>query len=79
MVLSELVEFGPPCFPAETVKGCAVIGAHMMAEENALRSDRDSSLDQGEMWEHCCYEHNVDSLAIEVVVPWRIGRSGGWH
>ena len=44
MVLSELVEFGPG-FSAETVKACALIGLHMMAEENALRSDRDSSPD----------------------------------
>ena len=38
MVLSELVEFGP-CFSADTVKACALIGLHMMAEESALRSD----------------------------------------
>ena len=44
MVLSELVEFGP-CFSAETVKACALIGLHMMAVEIALRSDRDSSPD----------------------------------
>ena len=31
MVLSELVEF-VPCFSAETVKACALIGLHMMAE-----------------------------------------------
>ena len=48
MVLSELVEFGP-CFSVETVKACALIGLHMMAEENALRSDRDSAHDRGEM------------------------------
>ena len=40
MVLSELVEFGP-CFSAETMKACAL----RMAEENALRSDRDSAPD----------------------------------
>ena len=40
MVLSELVEFGS-CISAETVKACALIGLHMMAEENALRSDSD--------------------------------------
>ena len=38
MVISELVGFGP-CFSAKTVKACALIGLHMMAEENALRSD----------------------------------------
>ena len=36
MVFSELVEFGPR-FSAETVMACALIGTHMMAEENALR------------------------------------------
>ena len=46
-----MVEFGPS-FSADTVKACALIGLHMMAEENALRSDRDSSLDLGEMWEY---------------------------
>ena len=35
MVLSELVEFGP-CFLAETVKACALICLHMMAEENRI-------------------------------------------
>ena len=44
MVLSELVEFGP-CFSAETAKACALIGLHMMAEENSLWSDRNSSPD----------------------------------
>ena len=44
MNLSELVEFGL-CFSAETVKACALIDLHMMAGENALRSDRDSSPD----------------------------------
>ena len=37
MVLSESVEFGP-CISAETVKACALIGLHMMAEENAATS-----------------------------------------
>ena len=35
MVLSKLVELGP-CASA-TVKACALIGMHMMAEENAFR------------------------------------------
>ena len=52
-VLSELVEFGP-CFPAETVKACALIGPHMMAEENALQLDWDFSPELGEMWEYGC-------------------------
>ena len=37
-----------------SVKSCALIGLQMMAEENALRSDRDSSLDLGEMWNYGC-------------------------
>ena len=49
MVLSELVEFGP-CVSADTVKACALIGVHIMAEENALRSDGDS-LELGNMVE----------------------------
>ena len=31
MALSELAEFGP-CFSAETVKACALIGLHMVAD-----------------------------------------------
>ena len=53
MVLSELVELGP-CIPAETVKACALIGLHMMAEENALRLDGDSSPDLRDMWRYGC-------------------------
>ena len=33
----KVFELGP-CIPAETVKACALIGLHMMAEENALRT-----------------------------------------
>ena len=53
MVLSEMVEFGP-CFSAETVKACALIGLQMMTVDNALRSDRESSRDLGEMWKCGC-------------------------
>ena len=52
MVLNELVEFGPD-ISADPVKACALIGPHIMAEENALRSDRGSCLAQGEMWKYC--------------------------
>ena len=48
MVLSELGEFGP-CVSAETVKACALIGLRTTAEENALRSDSDSSPDFRDM------------------------------
>ena len=74
MVLSELVEFGP-CVSAETVKTRALIGLHMMAEENALRSDRKSLLalvfwrDDGFEEERSedtssveYHEHSVDNL-----------------
>ena len=46
-------------FSAETVKVCAMIGLHMMAEENALRSDRVSSPDLGEMWKYGCPKSQV--------------------
>ena len=42
------VEFGP-CVSADTVNACASIGLHLMAEENAFRSDGDSSLELGDM------------------------------
>ena len=48
-----VIEFGP-CLSAETVKTCALIALHMMAEESALRSDRDSSPDLGDMWMYGC-------------------------
>ena len=53
MDLSELVEFGP-CVSAERVKACALIGLHVMAEENFLRSDSGSSPDLGETWRYGC-------------------------
>ena len=51
-ILNELIEFGP-CVSADRVKACALIGLHMMAEENALRADGDSSPEPGdnvEVW-----------------------------
>ena len=53
MVINELAEVGP-CFSAEIVKACALIGLHVMTEENALGSDRDSSPDLGDMWKYGC-------------------------
>ena len=52
-VLSEVVEFGP-CVSDETVKARAWIGLHMMAEENAFRSDSDVCPDFGDMWRNGC-------------------------
>ena len=61
MVLSELVEFGP-WFSAETVKACALIGLHMMPEENSKKYGL------GRPWPRRRFcEHTVDDLAIEVV------------
>ena len=54
-VLSELVEFGP-CFSAETVKARALIGLHMMGEENALWLGSDFCSDFGDMWRNGCPE-----------------------
>ena len=42
-VLSELVRCGPS-ISTETVEACALIGLHMMAEENAWRSESGSSV-----------------------------------
>ena len=39
--MSELVRFGPS-IPVETVKACALIGLHMMIEENSGRSENGS-------------------------------------
>ena len=43
MVLSELVRFGPT-IPVETEKACALIGLHMMIEENSGQSENCSSV-----------------------------------
>ena len=65
-VLSELIELGP-CISAETVKACALIGLHTMAEENALRSDSDSSPYVGDMWRYGCPKSPVwGSNAVEL-------------
>ena len=58
MVLCELVDFGP-CVSAETVQACALIGLHMMAGEDALRSDSDLSPDLGDMWRYGCPESRM--------------------
>ena len=64
-----------PCISAETVKTCSLIG--MMTEENARRSDSDSSpcwlSSNGVEWAGSedvssleYYEHNVGNLALVV-------------
>ena len=53
--------FGP-WFSAETVKACALIGLHMMSEENSQKYGL------GRPWpRRRFFEHTVDDLAIEVV------------
>ena len=72
LVLGELVEFWPS-ISAETVKVCTLFGLHMMAEENALRSDRDSSPDLGEMWKCGCPKSPAfKGKEVRVVNPWSI-------
>ena len=56
---SELVDVGP-CVSAETVKSCALIGLHMMAEESALRSSSDSTPDLGDMWVCLPKKHGLE-------------------
>ena len=43
MVIRELVRFGPS-IPVEAVKACALVGLHMMDEENSWQSDSGSSV-----------------------------------
>ena len=63
MVLSELVELGP-CIPAETVKACALIGLHMMAEETALRLDGDSCPKLRDVWRYGCPKKALFGAAV---------------
>ena len=46
MVVNEMVHI-EPSISAETIKACALIGLHMMAEEVAMRLDNDFSPDLG--------------------------------
>ena len=65
IVLSELVEIGP-CISAATVKACALISLHMMAEENAFRSDSDFSPDLGDTWRYGCPKKALCGVAAAV-------------
>ena len=60
-VFSELVRFGPS-ISAEKVKACALIGLHMMAEENSWRSDSGSSVSSSSS-----SENNVGNDALFVI------------
>ena len=61
MVLRELVRFGPS-IPVEAVKACALVGLHMMAEENSWRSDSGSSFSS-----NSSSENNVGNDALFVI------------
>ena len=61
MVLRELVRFGPS-MTVETVKACALIGLHMMIEENSKRSENGSSVSSSSS-----DENNVGSDALFVI------------
>ena len=52
-VLTELVEFGP-CISAETVKVRALIGLHMMAEEEGPSVGQGFFPDMGDTWRYGC-------------------------
>ena len=68
MVLRELVRCGPS-IPVEAVKTCALVGLHMMAEEDSWRMDSDSSFSSSSS-----SENNVGNGALCVIgVHW----SGG--
>ena len=51
-----------PSIPVETVKACALIGLHMMAEENSWRSDSGSSVSSSSS-----SENNMGNGALFVV------------
>ena len=61
MVLRELVRFGPS-IPVEAVKACALVGLHMMAEEDSWRVDSGSSFSSSSS-----SENNVGNGALFVI------------
>ena len=61
MVLRELVRFGPS-IPVEAVKPCALVGLHMMAEEDSWRTDTGSSFSSSRS-----SENNVGNGALFVI------------
>ena len=61
MVLRELVRFGPS-IPIEAVKACALVGLHMMAEEDSWRTDSGSSFSSSSS-----SENNVGDGALFVI------------
>ena len=63
LVLSELVRF-LPSIPIEAVKACALIGLHMVIEENSGRSDSGSSVSSSSS-----DENNVGNDALFVIGP----------
>ena len=61
MVLRELVRFGPS-IPVEAAKACALVGLHMVAEEDCWRSDSGFSVSSSDS----C-EDNVGNDALHVI------------
>ena len=61
MVMRELVRFGPS-IQVEAVKACALVGLHMVAEEDAWRSDSGSSVSSSDS----C-EDNMGNDALHVI------------
>ena len=61
MVLNVLVRFGIS-IPVETVKACALIGLHMVIEENSGRSENGSSMSSSSS-----DENNVGNDALFIV------------
>ena len=71
-VLRELVWFGPS-IPVEAVKACALVGLHMMEEENSWRSDSGSSVSSSSS-----SENNEGNDALSVMVAEQHGRDTPW-
>ena len=61
MVIRELVRFGPS-IAVEAVKACALVGVHMMAEDDSWRLDSGSSVPSSDS----C-EDNVGNEALHVI------------
>ena len=83
VALTKAVPFQPFFVYAETLKACALIGLHLLATEDEAGSSGSLSPDFGDTWRHghrespwtesegtsssVQYEHNVESLAPNVV------------
>ena len=61
VVLRELIRLGPS-IPVETVKACALVGLHMMAEDHSWRTDSGSSFSS-----NSSSENNVGNDALFLI------------